>query len=294
MHMTVHIEATCPPHGRWGSSSSEALHPSFFPPPTHYPNHSTPTMLSSILKPAIPIDPVEGKRTAAKEAFKAAVSNVHAVVMSRPGDSDALKEEWMAWVQQWKTVAPGLLATHKRATDAGIPTVMPQALMQQVNEADEAYKRIVDSTATAPSDPRLLVRVGSPMVEDPVTELLRASSPAPSILSQATGHSKMEVEIDKGKGKKRSHQDLTEGMITHAKPCKMCLSTETACIGLQGKLCTKCTQRKSACIYAMRGKAIGGSASAAQPACPTAAKAGPSTWAHVVSASEEEEEEEEE
>ncbi|KIJ10599.1 hypothetical protein PAXINDRAFT_16433 [Paxillus involutus ATCC 200175] len=296
MHMTVHIEAVCLPHGRWGSSSSEALHPSFFPPLTHYPNRSTPTMLSSILKPAVPIDPIEAEKTAAKEAFKPAVTSMHAVAVSRPGDSDTLGEEWMAWVQQWKTVAPGLLGAHKRATDTGIPTIVPHAIMQQINEANEAYRKIADSTATAPANPRLRIRVGSPMVEDPIAKPLRASSPTLSISSRATGHSKMEVVIDKGKGKK-SRQDLTqeesvaEGMITHARPCKMCLSTQTTCVGPQGKSCMKCTQRKTACVYAMRGKAIGGSASAAQPACPTAAKAGPSTQAHAVSASEEEEEE---
>ncbi|KIJ16494.1 hypothetical protein PAXINDRAFT_10944 [Paxillus involutus ATCC 200175] len=135
------------------------------------------------------------------------------------------------------------------------------------------------------------------MVKDPVVKPLRASSPAPSISSRATGHSKMEVVIDKGKGKKRSRQDLTqeesaaEVMITHATRCQMCVSTSTACVGPQGKSCLKCSQRKTACMYAQRGKAAGGSASAAQPARPTAVKAGPSTRAHAVSASEEGEEE---
>ncbi|KIJ10253.1 hypothetical protein PAXINDRAFT_16755 [Paxillus involutus ATCC 200175] len=48
-------------------------------------------MLSSILKPAAPIDPIEAEKMAAREAFKAAVTNVHVVTMSR--DSDALEEE---------------------------------------------------------------------------------------------------------------------------------------------------------------------------------------------------------
>ncbi|KIJ07806.1 hypothetical protein PAXINDRAFT_19022 [Paxillus involutus ATCC 200175] len=41
VHMTVRIEAACPPRVRWGSSSSAALYPSFFPPLTHYPNRPT-------------------------------------------------------------------------------------------------------------------------------------------------------------------------------------------------------------------------------------------------------------
>jgi hypothetical protein len=158
--------------------------------------------------------------------------------------------------------------------------------MEEIDEADEIYTKIADSATAAPTDPRLRVRVGSPMVEDPVVEPLRASSPAPSISSRATGHSKMEVVIDKGKGKKvsivvqhdgsalihgssqRSRQDLTqeestaEVMITHATRCQMCVSTSTACVGPQGKSCLKCTQRKTACMYAQRGKAVGGSASA--------------------------------
>lgn len=158
--------------------------------------------------------------------------------------------------------------------------------MAVIDEADEVYTKIADSATAAPTDPRPRVRVGSPMVEDPVLEPLRASSPAPSISSRATGQSKMEVVIDKGKGKKvgivvqhdgsalirgasqRSRQDLTqeesaaEVMITHATRCQMCVTTSTACVGPQGKSCLKCTQRKTACMYAQRGKAGGGSASA--------------------------------
>ncbi|KIJ10431.1 hypothetical protein PAXINDRAFT_16584 [Paxillus involutus ATCC 200175] len=252
-------------------------------------------MLSSILKPAAPIDPIEAEKTAAREAFKAAVTNVHAVAISR--DGDAWEEVRIAWAHEWKKVAPTLLATHKRATDAGIPMVVPHAIMEEIDEADKIYTKIADSATAATTDPRLRVRVRSPMVEDPVVEPLRASSPAPSISSRATGHSKMEVVIDKGKGKKRSRQDLTqeesaaEVMITHTTRCQMCVSTSTACVGPQGKSCLKCSQRKTACMYAQRGKAVGGSASAAPSARPTAVKAGPSTWARTVSASEEGEEE---
>ncbi|KIJ10351.1 hypothetical protein PAXINDRAFT_16640 [Paxillus involutus ATCC 200175] len=252
-------------------------------------------MLSSILKPAAPINPIEAEKTAARKAFKAAVTNVHALAMSR--DGDAQEEVQIVWAHEWKKVAPTLLATHKRATDAGIPTVVPHAIMEEIDEADKIYTKIADSATAAPTDPCLRVRVRSPMVEDPVVEPLRASSPAPSISSRATGHSKMEVVIDKGKGKKRSRQDLTqeesaaEVMITHAMRCQTCVSTSTACVGLQGKSCLKCIQRKTACMYASRGKAVGGLASAAQPARPTAVKAGPSTRACAVSASEEGEEE---
>ncbi|KIJ09806.1 hypothetical protein PAXINDRAFT_17139 [Paxillus involutus ATCC 200175] len=252
-------------------------------------------MLSSILKPAVPIDPIEAEKTAAREAFKAAVTNVHGLAMSR--DGDAQEEVQIAWAHEWEKVAPTLLAAHKRATAAGIPTVVPHAIMAVIDKADEIYTKIADSATAAPTDPRLRVRVGSPMVEDPVLEPLRASSPAPSISSWATGQSKMEVVIDKGKGKKRSRQDLTqeesaaEVMITHATRCQMCVTMSTACVGLQGKSCLKCAQCKTACMYAQRGKAGGGSASAAQPAHPTAVKAGPSTRARAVSASEEGEEE---
>ncbi|KIJ16129.1 hypothetical protein PAXINDRAFT_11174 [Paxillus involutus ATCC 200175] len=252
-------------------------------------------MLSSILKPATPIDPIEAEKTAACEAFKAAVTNVHTVAISR--DGDAQEEVRIAWAHEWKKVAPTLLAPHKRATDAGIPTVVPHAIMEEIDEANEIYTKIADSATAAPTDPRLRVRVGSPMVKNPDMEPLRALSPAPSISSRATGHSKMEVVIDKGKGKKRSRQDLTqeestaEVMITHATCSQMCVSTSTACVGPQGKSCLKCSQRKTACMYAQRGKAVGGSASAAPSARPTAVKAGPSTWARAVSASEEGEEE---
>ncbi|KIJ11568.1 hypothetical protein PAXINDRAFT_15566 [Paxillus involutus ATCC 200175] len=252
-------------------------------------------MLSSILKPAAPIDPIEAEKTAALEAFKAAVTNVHAVAISR--DSDAQEEVRIAWAHEWKKVAPTLLAAHKRATDVGIPTVVPHAIMEDIDEADKIYTKIADSATAAPTDPRLRVRVRSPMVEDPVVEPLRASSPAPSISSRATGHSKMEVVIDKGKGKKQSRQDLTqeestaEVMIMHATRCQMCVSTSTACVGPQGKSCLKCTQRKTACMYVQRGKAVGGLASAALSTCPMAVKAGPLTRARAVSTSEEGEEE---
>ncbi|KIJ12989.1 hypothetical protein PAXINDRAFT_14202 [Paxillus involutus ATCC 200175] len=103
----------------------------------------------------------------------------------------------------------------------------------------------------------------------------------------------MEVVIDEGKGKKDLTQEesVAEVMITHARPCQTCVSTSTACVSPQGKSCLKCSQRKTACMYASRGKAVGGLASAAQPARPTAVKAGPSTRAHAVSVSEEGEEE---
>ncbi|KIJ20702.1 hypothetical protein PAXINDRAFT_6497 [Paxillus involutus ATCC 200175] len=114
---------------------------------------STTIMLLSILKPATPIDPIEAEKTAAREAFKVPMASIHAVAMSRPGDSDALEEEWMAWVQEWKTVAPRLLAAHKWATDAGIKTIMPQTLLQEVNKANKAYKKIMDDTIAGPADP---------------------------------------------------------------------------------------------------------------------------------------------
>jgi hypothetical protein len=59
-------------------------------------------MLSSILKPAAPIDPIEAEKTAAREAFKAAVTNVHAVAISR---DDAREEVRIAWAHEWKKVA---------------------------------------------------------------------------------------------------------------------------------------------------------------------------------------------
>jgi hypothetical protein len=60
-------------------------------------------MLSSILKPAAPIDPIEAEKTAAREAFKAAVTNVHGLAIAR--DGDAQEEVRIAWAHEWEKVA---------------------------------------------------------------------------------------------------------------------------------------------------------------------------------------------
>jgi hypothetical protein len=60
-------------------------------------------MLSSILKPAVPIDPIEAEKTAAREAFKAAVTNVHGLAIAR--DGDAQEEVRIAWAHEWEKVA---------------------------------------------------------------------------------------------------------------------------------------------------------------------------------------------
>ncbi|KIJ20742.1 hypothetical protein PAXINDRAFT_6530 [Paxillus involutus ATCC 200175] len=108
-------------------------------------------MLSSILKPAAPIDPIEAEKTATHKAFKAAVTNVHTVAMFR--DGDAQEEVWIAWAHEWKKVVPTLLAAYKQATDTGIPMVVPHTIMEEIDEADKIYTKIADSATAAPTDP---------------------------------------------------------------------------------------------------------------------------------------------
>ncbi|KAF8837832.1 hypothetical protein BDN67DRAFT_1013564 [Paxillus ammoniavirescens] len=139
-----------------------------------------------------------------------------------------------------------------------------------MNVADEAYMMMED-TITRSGDPLPPARVRSLMVQDLAVEPLRASSPVQSILSRAMGHGKMEVVINKGKGRKRSCQDLTQ---------------EEASQWSVGMSCQKCVLLKHKCMDASRGKAGGGSASAAQPTHPSAVKAGPSNWTWASTASD--------
>ncbi|KAF8835140.1 hypothetical protein BDN67DRAFT_984816 [Paxillus ammoniavirescens] len=173
----------------------------FFHPTIQLTQSTSLAMLSSILKPTAPINPLEAQKSAAKDAFAATAAKVHAVAMSRPGDGEGLEEERRMWMEEWRAVTPGMMAAHQRAQEVGIETPIPPTVLQEMNLADEAFKKMQDA-AVGPTAPISPARVGSPMAQDPADEPPRAFSPFPSISSRATGCSKMEVMIDKGKGRK--------------------------------------------------------------------------------------------
>ncbi|KAF8833532.1 hypothetical protein BDN67DRAFT_1017441 [Paxillus ammoniavirescens] len=231
-------------------------------------------MLSSILKPTAPIDTVEAEKMATKDAFVATTAKVHAVAMSRPGDSEGLEDERRMWMQEWSAV-----------TKVGIKTTIPPTVLQEMNLANEAFKKMQDA----------VVGPTAPLSNEPP----RASSPFPSILLQAIGRSKMEVMINKGKGRKWSHQDLTQeemgpvipkGMTLHVIQCAKCEASKMPCIRPARMSCQKCMTLKHKYMYTSRGKP-GGGGSAAQPPRPTAVNVGPSTWAWAPTVSNKEEEE---
>ncbi|KAF8834369.1 hypothetical protein BDN67DRAFT_985372 [Paxillus ammoniavirescens] len=230
-------------------------------------------MLSSILKPTAPINPLEAQKSAAKDAFTAAAAKVHAVAMSRPGDSEGLDDERRMWMEEWRAVTPGMMAAHKQAQEVGLETPIPPTVLQEMNLADEAFKKMQDAVV-GPAAPLSPARVGSPMAQDPADEPPRASSQFPSISSWATGHSKMEVVINKGNGRKRSRQDLTQeetgpvipkGMTLHVIQCAKCKASKMPCIGPAGMSCQKCTTLKHKCMYAETRPVEGGRAQIVRP-----------------------------
>ncbi|KIK79229.1 hypothetical protein PAXRUDRAFT_161855, partial [Paxillus rubicundulus Ve08.2h10] len=123
--------------------------------------------------------------------------------------------------------------------------------------------------------------------------------------SWAMTQSKMEVVLPRGKGKKRSRQDLggdevaafpPQGMVVHQDPCAKCVGSTVPCHGFPGCTCQKCTGLKVKCVHS-RGRAVGvaeaAEASASQvprPVCAAAPVAGPSVRPRLSAGSDEEEE----
>ncbi|KIK73495.1 hypothetical protein PAXRUDRAFT_20782 [Paxillus rubicundulus Ve08.2h10] len=231
----------------------------------------TPSPLTALLAQSVPLTL---KKLAKQVAFEAAAARLHAIALAIPGDADNLVEEQDMWSDKWN-----------------VAIVIDAITQREVADRLEAEAR---------------AQAGFPMAEDPAPTEPAHHTPATSKSSQATTWSKMEVALPKGKGKKRSRQDLSgdevavfppEGMVIHQDPCVKCIGSTVPCHGFPGRTCQKCAGLKVKCVHS-RGRAAGVTEAAEpdqtgtvpRPVCATAPVAGPSVQPRLSAGSDEGEE----
>ncbi|KIK75383.1 hypothetical protein PAXRUDRAFT_19052 [Paxillus rubicundulus Ve08.2h10] len=186
------------------------------------------------------------KKPAEQVAFEVAAARLHALALTIPGDADNLVEEWDMWSEEWNVA-------------------MLQSSLAFRRLADDAFGQIViDAIARREAEAR--AQAGSPMAEDPVPTEPAHHAPAASESSRATTWSKMEVALPRGKGKKRSRQDLggdevaalpPQGMVVHQDPCIKCIGSTVPCHGFPGRTCQNDEEEEVVIVVRTgKGKAV--------------------------------------
>ncbi|KIK75205.1 hypothetical protein PAXRUDRAFT_19192 [Paxillus rubicundulus Ve08.2h10] len=208
----------------------------------------TPSPLTALLTQSVP---PTLKKPAEQVAFEAAAAWLHALVLAIPCDADNLVEEWDMWSDEWNVAMGAMGEANAGALAKGLTLQLPAAIIPGVQEADDTFGRIVIDAITQREaadrlEAEVRARAGSPMAEDPAPAEPAHHTPAASESSWAMTRSKMEVALPKGKGKKRSRQDLggdevaafpPEGMVVHQDPCIKCVGSTVPCHGFPGRTC---------------------------------------------------------
>ncbi|KIK74209.1 hypothetical protein PAXRUDRAFT_20107 [Paxillus rubicundulus Ve08.2h10] len=208
----------------------------------------TPSLLSALLAQSVP---PTLKKPDEQVAFEVAAAWLHALTLTIPGDADNLVEERDMWSDKWNVAMGAMGEANAGALAKGLTLQLPVAIIPGVQEVDDAFGRIViDAIAWREVADRLeaeaRARAGSPMAEDPAPTEPAHHTPAASESSQATTRSKMEVALPRGKGKKRSRQDLggdevaafpPQGMVAHQDPCIKYVGSTVPCHGFPGRTC---------------------------------------------------------
>ncbi|KIK90847.1 hypothetical protein PAXRUDRAFT_14115 [Paxillus rubicundulus Ve08.2h10] len=100
----------------------------------------TPSLLTTLLAQSIPLTL---KKPAEQVAFEATTAWLHALALTIPGDTDNLIEEWGMWSDKWN-VAMGAMAKDNAGTlTKGLTLWLPAAIIPGIQEADNAFGRIV-------------------------------------------------------------------------------------------------------------------------------------------------------
>ncbi|KIK75890.1 hypothetical protein PAXRUDRAFT_171360 [Paxillus rubicundulus Ve08.2h10] len=217
----------------------------------------TPSPLTALLAQSIP---PTLKKLAKQVAFEAAAARLHTLALTIPGDADNLVEERDMWNDEWNVAMGAVGEANAGALAKGLTLRLPAAIIPSVQEADDAFRRIVVD-AIARREAEAQAQAGSPMAEDPSPTEPAHHTPAASKSSWATSWSKMEVVLPRGKGKKHSHQDLggdevvafpPQGMVVHQDPCAKCVGSAVPCHGfpghrLEGEVCALTRKSSGGC-----------------------------------------------
>ncbi|KIK75777.1 hypothetical protein PAXRUDRAFT_171761 [Paxillus rubicundulus Ve08.2h10] len=166
----------------------------------------TPSPLTALLTQSVPLTL---KKPAKQVTFEAAVAQLHVFALTIPGDADNLVEEWDMWSNEWNVAMGAMAKANVGALTKCLTLWLPAAIIPGVQEADDAFGRIVlDAIAQREVADRLEAEArawaGSPMAEDPAPPKPARHTPVASESSRAMTWSKMEVVLPRVKGKKVS------------------------------------------------------------------------------------------